>query len=161
MDVIDRGQRHPADPHDDVQLVLCCRRGPIGGDRVTAWVDEAVQRAGRASSPAPAPPIRSAAARRRVSRRSLVLSVLVILLGGLLALAAGQMLTAHDEVLAVARDVQVGTTITADDLTVASFTADPKLSPIPASQLSDVVGKVAQVPLIRGGLLTRDQVGTG
>jgi hypothetical protein len=96
-----------------------------------------------------------------VSRRSLVLSVLVVVLGGLLAFTAGQMLTAHSEVLAVARDVQVGSTITADDLTTASVTTDPNLSPIPANQLSDVVGKVAQVPLVRGGLLTQAQFGTG
>ena len=87
--------------------------------------------------------------------------MLVVLLGGLLAFAAGRMLTAHTEVLAVARDVQVGSTITADDLTVANVPADPNLSPIPAAQQSQVVGMVAQVPLTRGELLTRAQVGTG
>jgi len=87
--------------------------------------------------------------------------VLVVLLGGLLAFTAGQMLTARNEVLAVARDVQVGSTITADDLTTVGVIADPNLSPIPASQLPDVVGKIAQVPLVRGGLLTETQVGTG
>ena len=107
----------------------------------------------------PAPPVRTAAARRRASRKSLVLSVLVVLLGGLLAFSAGQMLTARTEVLAVARDVQVGSTITAEDLTVANVTSDPNLSPIPASQQSQIVGMVAQVPLTRGELLTRAQVG--
>jgi hypothetical protein len=87
--------------------------------------------------------------------------VLVVLLGGLIAFAAGRMLTAHTEVLAVARDVQVGTTITADDLTVANVPSDPNLLPIPAAQQSEVVGMVAQVPLTRGELLTRAQVGTG
>ena len=82
-----------------------------------------------------------------------------MLLGGLLALAAGQMLTARTEVLAVARDVQVGSTITAEDLTVANVTSDPNLSPIPASQRSQIVGMVAQVPLTRGELLTGAQVG--
>ena len=135
---------------------------------MTGWVDEAVQQAGRLPAPPsqaeklpPAPAVRSAAARRRVGRRSLVLSVLVVLLGGLLAFVAGQMLTAHNEVLAVARDVQVGSTITADDLTTASVTSDPHLSPIPASELADVVGQVAQVPLHRGELLTPAQVGAG
>jgi Flp pilus assembly protein CpaB len=87
--------------------------------------------------------------------------VLVVLLGGLLAFAGGRMLTAHTEVLAVARDVPVGSTITADDLAVANVPSDPNLSPIPAAQRSEVVGMVAQVPLTRGGLLTRAQVGTG
>jgi hypothetical protein len=103
--------------------------------------------------------VRTAAARRRASRKSLVLSVLIVLLGGLLAYAAGQMLTARTEVLAVARDVQVGSTITAEDMTVANVTSDPNLSPIPASQRSQVVGMVAQVPLTRGALLTGAQVG--
>ena len=121
--------------------------------------------AGRYPAPAPeaapplAPPVRTAAARRRASRKSLVLSVLVVLLGGLLALAAGQMLTARTEVLAVARDVQLGSRITAEDLTVANVTSDPNLSPIPASQQSQIVGMVAQVPLSRGELLTGAQVG--
>jgi hypothetical protein len=87
--------------------------------------------------------------------------VLVVLLGGVIAFAAGQMLTAHTAVLAVARDVQVGLTITADDLTVANVPSDPNLSPIPAAQQSRVVGMVAQVPLSRGELLTRAQVGMG
>src|SRR4051794_171611 len=109
----------------------------------------------------PAPPLRSPASRRRSSHRALIFSVLVVLLGGLLAFAAGRMLTAHTEVLAVARDVQVGSTITADDLTVANVPADPNLSPIPAAHQSEVVGMVAQVPLTRGELLTHAQVGTG
>ena len=92
---------------------------------------------------------------------SLVFSVLVVLLGGLIAFAAGRMLTAHTAVLAVARDVQVGWTITADDLTVANVTSDPHLSPIPAAQQSQVIGMIAQVPLTRGELLTRAQVGMG
>jgi hypothetical protein len=109
--------------------------------------------------PLPAPPVRSAAARRRTSRKSVLLSVLLVLLGGLLALAAGQMLTARTEVLAVARDVQLGSTITTQDLVVANVTSDPNLSPIPASQRSQILGMVAQVPLTRGELLTDAQVG--
>lgn len=115
----------------------------------------------REAAPPPAPPLRSAAARRRTSHKSLTLSVLVVLLGGLIAFAAGRMLTAHTEVLAVARDVQVGSTITADDLTIANVPSDPNLSPIPAAQQSEVVGMVAQVRLTRGEMLTRAQVGTG
>ena len=107
---------------------------------------------------APAPAF-SAAAKRRVSRKSMTLSVLVIVLGGLLAFTAAQMLTAHDQVLAVARDVAVGSTITADDLVVADVSSDPNLSPIAAAQQSEVVGMVALVPLSRGELLTTSQIG--
>src|SRR5439155_11526001 len=45
------------------------------------------------------------------------------------------------------------------DLTVASVTKDPNLSPIPASQRSQIVGMVARVGLVKGELLTRAQVG--
>jgi hypothetical protein len=104
-------------------------------------------------------PMRSAAARRRTSRRGLIISVLVVLVGALLAFGAGQMLTKHTQVLAVANDVPVGATIQDSDLTVASVTKDPNLSPIPASQRSQIVGMVAQVGLVKGELLTRAQVG--
>jgi hypothetical protein len=86
--------------------------------------------------------------------------VLVVLVGGLVAFAGGQILTRHTQVLAVSRDVPVGMTIKDSDLTVANVTSDPNLSPIPAVQRSQVVGKVAKVALARGGLLTRAQVGT-
>jgi hypothetical protein len=89
----------------------------------------------------------------------LIFSVLVVLVGGLLAFGAGQMLTKHTEVLAVTHDVPVGATILDSDLTVASVTKDPNLSPIPASQRAQVVGMVAQVGLVKGELLTRAQVG--
>jgi flagella basal body P-ring formation protein FlgA len=85
--------------------------------------------------------------------------VLVVLVGGLLAFAGGQVLTRHTQVLAVAHDVPVGATIKDSDLTVASVTKDPNLSPIPASQRSQIVGMVAQVGLVTGELLTRAQVG--
>jgi hypothetical protein len=42
---------------------------------------------------------------------------------------------------------------------VASVTRDPNISPIPASEESQIVGMVAQVGLVKGELLTRAQVG--
>jgi hypothetical protein len=128
-------------------------------DRPVAHTEHSTQGRSPVATPAPVPPVRSAAPRRRVSRKSLALSVLVVLLGGLLAFAAARMLTAHTSVLAIARDVEVGATITAEDLTTANITADPNLSPVPADQQSQIVGMVAQVPLVRGALLTRTQVG--
>jgi hypothetical protein len=84
---------------------------------------------------------------------------LVVLVGGLIAFAGSQVLTKHTQVLAVAQDVPVGATIQGSDLTVASVTKDPNLSPIPASDKSQIVGMVAQVGLVKGELLTRAQVG--
>lgn len=109
----------------------------------------------------PLPGARSAAAGRRTSRRGLLLSVLVVVVGGLFGLAGGQMLTRHTRVLAVVRDVPAGARITDADLGMASVTSDPNLHPVPAAQRAEVVGKNALVPLLRGGLLTRGQVGAG
>ncbi|MDP9149346.1 MAG: SAF domain-containing protein [Myxococcota bacterium] len=118
------------------------------------------------SSPAVSPslrssaaPVRSAAAGRRTSRRGVIISVLVVLVGGLIAFAGAQVLTRHTQVLAVTTNVPVGAVVTASDLTVASVTTDPNVSPIPASERSQIVGMVAQVSLVKGELLTRAQVG--
>jgi hypothetical protein len=88
-----------------------------------------------------------------------IISVLVVLVGGLIAFAGTQLLTQHTKVLAVAKDVPVGARITDDDLRTASVIEDANLSPIPASDRAQVVGQVAQVALVKGTLLTRAQVG--
>lgn len=90
----------------------------------------------------------------------MILSVLVVVVGGLIAFAGGQVLTRHTQVLAVSQNVPVGATVTDSDLTVASVSTDPNLSPIPAAQRAQIVGLVAQVALAKGELLTRAQVGT-
>jgi hypothetical protein len=116
-----------------------------------------------ATPPVPpgAPPVaRTAAASRRTNHRMLILGVLVVLIGGVVAFSAGRMLTTKSLMLAVARPVPLGATITDADLTTAHVTSDPHLSPIPASQRSQIVGLVAQVALSPGQLLTRSQVGT-
>jgi hypothetical protein len=84
---------------------------------------------------------------------------LVVLVGGLIAFGGASVLTKHSRVLAVSQDVPVGATITRADLTVASVTKDPNISPIPAWEESQIVGMVAQVGLVKGELLTRAQVG--
>ena len=83
-----------------------------------------------------------------------------MLVGGAIAFGGATVLTKHSKVLAVSRDVPVGAPITSADLMVASMTKDPNLSPIPASEESQIVGMVAQVGLVKGELLTREQVGT-
>lgn len=104
---------------------------------------------------------RVAAADRRTSRRGLIVSVLVVLLGGVLAYAGGQLVSTRSEVVAVARDVPVGSVISAADLTTARVGRDANLAPIPAAELGRLVGLVAQVGLVKGELLTRAQLGTG
>jgi hypothetical protein len=62
-------------------------------------------------------------------------------------------------VLAVARDVPAGSTISAADLEVVRVSADPSLDPIAAGQRADVVGQTAAVDLVAGTLLTDGQLG--
>jgi hypothetical protein len=62
------------------------------------------------------------------------------------------------EVLAVARTVSVGQTVTAEDVTVARVAADPALQPVPAGQRDRVVGRFAAVELRPGSLLTVGEV---
>lgn len=90
----------------------------------------------------------------------MIISVLVVLVGGLIAFGGSQLLTQHTEVLAVAQDVPVGATITDADLTTASVVKDANLSPVPATDRSQIVGLVAQVGLVKGEMLTRAQVGS-
>ena len=70
--------------------------------------------------------------------------------------AAGQRVA----VVAVVRDVPVGTVITAADLGQARVAADPALDPLPASQQDSLVGEYAAVDLRAGTLLTASQVTT-
>lgn len=112
-------------------------------------------------APSPAPPVRSAAAPRRTNSRLLILAVGAVLLSGVVALFAGQSLTRHSQVLAIARQVQVGSHLSADDLVAANVTSDPHLSPVMASDEQQVIGLVAQVPLAPGELLTRNAIGAG
>jgi hypothetical protein len=58
-------------------------------------------------------------------------------------------------VLAVAQNVPVGSTITAQDLTVAHVAADSALAPVRAGDESSVVGQTAAVGLPAGSLLVR------
>ena len=111
-----------------------------------------------AEMPGRAPVVRSAAPARR-TRRGAIVSILVVLLGGVLAVTAANVLTSRTQVLAVARDVPVGATITDSDLAVANVTTDRNLKPIQASRRSQIVGQIAQAPLVAGELLTPGQVG--
>jgi SAF domain len=63
------------------------------------------------------------------------------------------------QVLAVARAVAAGKVFTAADLTQVSATRDPSVPLIAASQVSQVVGRTAVVPLLAGTLLTPAVVG--
>lgn len=65
-----------------------------------------------------------------------------------------------DAVLALARPVQAGATITSQDLVIAQIAADPALSPIPASERSAVIGRTAATDLAPGNLLVEASLGS-
>jgi hypothetical protein len=105
----------------------------------------------RAAEPIAAP---RAIRQRRFRGGALALAVLLIALGGLLAGVAYVAVVKTQNVLAVARPVQVGTQISAADLTTVQINDAPGLAPIGADQLNRVVGKRAAVSLVPGTLLT-------
>ncbi|WP_229398878.1 SAF domain-containing protein [Micromonospora okii] len=95
---------------------------------------------------------------RRVRPGLLGLAVLLIALGGLGSAFAVTSVRATGSYLAVARTVEVGRTLGADDLAVVQVAGGQGLRPVPASQLDDVVGKRAAVSLTPGTLLTLAQL---
>lgn len=112
---------------------------------------------GAAAGAMPVTPTRSLGARRR--RPALIaLSVALIAAGGLGSAAFYQMGDQRVPVLAVARTVPYGQTISAEDLRVVEINDAPGLRPIGSGSKAAIVGKRAAVELRAGTLLTSDQV---
>ncbi|MEU8656154.1 SAF domain-containing protein, partial [Actinoplanes philippinensis] len=63
------------------------------------------------------------------------------------------------QVLAVARPIAAGQSITAADLTQVSAAEDPAVLLIPVAQADKVIGSTAVVPLVAGTLLTPSLIG--
>lgn len=61
-----------------------------------------------------------------------------------------------EEVLMVARDVPKFEAITEDDLDVAQVSMDPGPNSIPASEVDDYIGRIPDVPLVEGSILTEE-----
>lgn len=79
-------------------------------------------------------------------------------LGGLLSAWAYTSTSNTQEVLAVRDTVHRGEVIDAKDLVSVRVGVDPALSPLPASELDQVVGKRAAMDLSAGGLITAADV---
>ena len=88
-----------------------------------------------------------------------MVAVIVVLLAGLVALLGAKEATKHNQVLAVAKDIPIGSTVTADDLVAVGLTSDPSLAPVPLTDEQQIVGQITQVPLTAGELLARSMVG--
>ena len=95
---------------------------------------------------------------RRVRPGLLGLAVLLIALGGLGSAFAVTSVRATGSYLAVARAVEVGSVISADDLVSVQVAGGQGLDPVPAGRLAEVVGMRAAVSLAPGTLLTMTQL---
>ncbi|MEV0939212.1 SAF domain-containing protein [Micromonospora wenchangensis] len=97
--------------------------------------------------------------RQRRTRPGLLgLAVLLIALGGLGAAFAVTSVRATGSYLAIARPVEVGRILTADDLVSVQVSGGAGLSPVPTKKRDEVVGKRAAVSLVPGSLLTMAQL---
>ena len=94
--------------------------------------------------------------RRRRRPGLLALAVSMVVLGALGATYLATSLGQTTAVIAIAREVPWGQTLTADDLVEARISADPALDPIPYVDRDQVIGLVAATSLRPGSLLTRD-----
>ena len=105
---------------------------------------------GLSQAPALPPP------RRRRRPALLALAVTMVVLGALGAAYLATSLGQTSPVIAIAREVPWGQTLTAADLVEARISADPALEPIPYGDRDQVIGLVAATTLAPGSLLTRD-----
>ena len=105
---------------------------------------------GLARAPALPPP------RRRRRPALLALALAMVVLGALGAAYLATSLGQTSPVIAMARQVPWGQTITAADLVEARVSSDPALAPIPYADRDQVIGMVAATTLTAGSLLTRE-----
>lgn len=96
----------------------------------------------------------------RRSPMMMVSGVLLITIGMLISAGVYINLNKTQMVIAVVAPVQRGQQITHADLTTAQIGFDPMLKPMPASEISAVVGQYATVDLLPGTFLTEQAVGT-
>ncbi|MFJ2008014.1 SAF domain-containing protein [Streptomyces chartreusis] len=107
-------------------------------------------------------PITTAAPVRRERRWSVVaLCIVLAVVCALTAAWAVNSASDRTKVLAVARDVPAGQTLTTADITVAEVSADAALSPLPAADKASAVGQRTAVDLRKGGLLLASQLAPG
>jgi hypothetical protein len=105
-------------------------------------------------------PLRVAPGRRQRRPALVLVGVLLILVGAAVTAQLFLRVGGRTAVLAVARPVAAGHTITGQDLTEVRISIDSALRAVPASERSRVVGQVATVDLLARSLLTREALAT-
>lgn len=119
-------------------------------DDAPARLDSPVEPPGLSRAPTLPPP------RRRRRPALLALAVAMVVLGALGASFVASSLGQTTSVVALARVVPWGQTLTDADLVEARIAADPVLSPIPYADRDEVIGMIAATDLTAGSLLTRE-----
>ncbi len=110
-----------------------------------------------AQSPPPAPAPKVAAAPRQLQARWLVGVVALILVGGLVLLYAVPAYTGHTTVVVMARDVKLGSTLSAADVTTADVSVGEQVAVVHPQE--GILGKTALSDLPQGSLLSPRLVG--
>jgi hypothetical protein len=106
----------------------------------------------------PAPTLVPGGGRQR--RWSLALLAVLVTLGSALAFVVLWMNAGDREpVIALARDVQAGQVIAADDITTVRVSVDPGVRAVSSSARDEVIGQPASVDLLAGTLLVPEAVG--
>lgn len=96
--------------------------------------------------------------RRQPKRLMIAAGVLVVVIGALAAYWFSQSATERIDVVAMAKDVQWGEQIQADDLQRVEVVADPGVTPLPWSDATSLVGKYATSKLWAGTLISPSAV---
>lgn len=108
-----------------------------------------------APGPAEAPRL----VRQRHIRRGWVgVGVLAIVLAALGSATLFRAVGPSQEYLAVAQDVPAGAQLSSSDLRIVRINSSPGLDPVPASDVNQVVGQYAAVPMAAGTLVSAGQL---
>ena len=91
----------------------------------------------------------------------LAAALVAICVGALLAAWAWTATTKTQEILVARHTIERGAVIEADDLARVRVSADPALTPVPASQFDQIVGQRAAYDVAAGGMLTPDSFTSG
>ncbi|HEY7175152.1 MAG TPA: SAF domain-containing protein [Micromonosporaceae bacterium] len=97
---------------------------------------------------------------RRIRTGGILLAVLLLVLGAALSALALLSATRTSSYIAVAKQVNVGAKITADDLTTVEFSGGQGLQALEANQINNVIGQRAGVTLMPGTLVTQSELTT-
>jgi len=119
-----------------------------------------VRTASNGTNPAPA----LARPRARTTTRNLPLVALGVLLvvGCAIGFSSAWLRAGgRQQVLVVSSAVSAGQVLSPSDLAVAQLSVGSRLSPVPASQESAIIGRAVALPLAAGTLLTEADLGAG